>query len=65
MPKERIKKIIDKYIQKLIENKIDVEKVILFGSYAKGLSSKGSDLDLCVVSKNFGKDRIFQNTEII
>lgn len=40
----------------LEKNGIAVEKIILFGSYAKGTAKPWSDLDLCVVSKNFGKD---------
>jgi len=61
MSKERIKKLVDKYIKKLRENNVDIEKIILFGSYAKGLNSKDSDLDLCVVSKDFGKDRLLES----
>jgi len=61
MSKERIKKLIDKYIKKLRENDVDVEKVILFGSYAKGLDSNDSDLDLCIVSKDFGKDSLLES----
>jgi len=51
-PKNLIKK-----FHKLLEEKgIAVEKIILFGSYAKGKPKPWSDLDLCVVSKQFGKD---------
>ena len=50
------KKLIKKYRQILIQNKIKVDKIILFGSYAKGTAKPWSDLDLCVVSKQFGKD---------
>ena len=48
--------IINKYLQKVREFGIPVEKAILFGSYAKGIADKYSDVDLCVVSNQFGKD---------
>ena len=42
-----------------IENQgIPVAKVIIFGSYAKGIASRQSDIDLCIVSSEFGKDSV-------
>lgn len=42
---------------RLLEKKgIPIEKIIMFGSYAKGKAKSYSDLDLCVVSKQFGKN---------
>ena len=32
-----------------------IEKIILYGSYAKGTQTKWSDIDLCIVSKKFTK----------
>ena len=37
---------------------IPVEKMILFGSYAKGTAHKDSDIDIAVVSKKFGYDDV-------
>lgn len=34
------------------------DMVILFGSRAKGTARKDSDIDLAVVSRNFGKDKL-------
>lgn len=51
------KKAIDAYYNLLKRSGIQVDKVILFGSYAKGFAHKWSDLDLCIVSPQFGKDR--------
>lgn len=48
--------LIEKYKKVLKKNGIPVEKIILFGSYAKGTAKPWSDLDLCVVSSIFGKD---------
>ncbi len=35
-------------VKRLVEN-LDVEKIVLFGSYVKGASTKDSDLDLLVM----------------
>ena len=45
------------YRQALSEAGIRVEDLILFGSYAKGSPKPWSDLDVCVVSSSFGKDK--------
>ncbi len=45
------------YYKKLLASNIPVTKLIIFGSYAKGTAKPYSDLDLCVVSPIFGKDR--------
>jgi len=42
-----------------------VDKVILFGSYAKGKAWSGSDIDICVVSPKFGKDAFQDESELI
>jgi len=48
--------LIKKYYQVLVREGLPVEKIILFGSYAKGNPKPFSDIDLCVVSKKFGKN---------
>lgn len=47
---------IKKYKQNLINHLIPVDKIILFGSYAKGKQKPWSDIDLCIVSRSFGKN---------
>jgi predicted nucleotidyltransferase len=43
---------------------VDVDKIVVFGSYARGEEKKGSDIDIIIVSRNFeGKD-IFERVEI-
>lgn len=37
---------------------IPVKGLIIFGSYAKGMAKKDSDIDLCIVSPKFGKDSV-------
>ncbi len=61
-----VKKTIDKKIfdkirkyRKIIEHDgILVEEMVLFGSHAKGKASEWSDIDVAVVSKNFGQDDV-------
>lgn len=42
----------------LLSNKFGVNKVFLFGSYAYGNPTPGSDIDLCLVTKLKGKRKI-------
>lgn len=50
------KKLIAKYYQVLKAHRIAVDQMILFGSYAIGKQKIWSDVDVCVVSKSFGKN---------
>lgn len=52
-----IRAIILKYVEVLTQKGIHVEKVVLYGSYASGNVRSGSDLDIAIVSSDFGKDR--------
>lgn len=54
--REKTKKNINKFYKALLKKNILVEKLIMFGSYAKGKPKPWSDVDICVVSPKFGKD---------
>lgn len=54
---QSILRIVQAY-KKSLENDLRVEKVIIFGSQAKGTAKSWSDIDVAVVSRNFGHDRI-------
>lgn len=43
---------------KSLEKNIKVDSVILFGSYAKGTADKDSDVDIAVISPEFGQDTL-------
>lgn len=45
-----------KYLGEVRRLGVGVDKAYLFGSYAKGKVWEGSDLDVCVVSNDFGRD---------
>jgi len=54
--KERVEKILSKYFKNLA-NKLDLKIGILFGSYAKGNYSWGSDVDLLIVASNLPENQ--------
>ncbi|MBI3576683.1 nucleotidyltransferase domain-containing protein [Candidatus Gottesmanbacteria bacterium] len=39
---------------------IPVARTVLFGSWAKGKARKDSDIDICLVSPQFGKDDLIE-----
>lgn len=45
---------------KRVKRDIDIEKVILFGSYAEGKQREWSDIDLAVISDDFKKMNHFE-----
>ena len=53
-----IRDIILKFVEALKQEGISVDRVILYGSYAKGKIQPDSDIDVAVVSKHFGRDRV-------
>lgn len=57
MNNKNIKRIILRYIDKIKEYGIPIEHVFVFGSTVEGKMRLGSDIDTCVISPVFGKDR--------
>ena len=41
----------------LITSKISPEKIVLFGSYARGDNKENSDIDILIIVKNLGNER--------
>jgi predicted nucleotidyltransferase len=62
--KENIDSIIHSFLDS-IKNEIRIDKVFLFGSYARGTSSKYSDIDLAIVSRDFEGVRFFDRKRLI
>lgn len=54
---------IQKYVQ-YVRTKIKIEKVVLFGSYAQGTATADSDIDLAVVSPDFGKSLLREKMDL-
>ena len=46
------------FARSLEQQGIPIAHMIVFGSHAKGTAREDSDIDLCVVSPKFGKDRV-------
>ncbi len=64
LTQKEIKLIFSEFKKELEKNGIKVEKMILFGSYAKGKIHPYSDVDICVVSPQFGKKDFEEMVEI-
>jgi len=58
MVEKSIIKIIKIFIKAIEKEKIRAEKVILYGSCASGRQREDSDIDLAIVSKDFGQDTV-------
>jgi len=56
MVKKQITKIVKDFINTIKDKDIRVEAVYLFGSYAQNNANSDSDIDIAVVSPDFGKD---------
>ena len=65
MVDKEITEIIKRFADVLIRNGIRVEKVVLYGSYATGSAHPDSDIDLAIVSPDFGKDRYEEGTMLL
>jgi|SRR3989344_2209770 len=59
MVKEKDLKILKRFKEKL-SSSIPIKKIILFGSRAKGKTSKWSDFDILIVSDKFKGKRSFE-----
>jgi len=57
MVEKAIQRTISSFIKELKKRKIKIAKVILFGSRASGRAHEYSDIDVAIVSPDFGKDR--------
>ena len=56
---------VKQYASVLEKNGVVIDKIILFGSRAKGNSKPWSDYDLCIVSKQFGKNRFLERVKLM
>ena len=65
MDREYAIEIIHRYRLALEELGVNVEKMILFGSYAAGTYHEGSDIDLVVISKDFADKGFWDRIHIL
>jgi predicted nucleotidyltransferase len=58
MGKGQAIRVIKEFVHALKREGITIDRIILYGSYVKGHARPDSDIDVAVISKDFGKDRI-------
>ena len=56
MVKKEIKTLIQKFLKCLSQEGIPIQRVFIYGSYAKGEESKDSDIDVMLISEVFDKN---------
>ncbi|MBT9148760.1 MAG: nucleotidyltransferase domain-containing protein [Dehalococcoidia bacterium] len=61
----QIEGIIKRYSQQLENLGVKPEKMILYGSFAKGMAAEGSDIDLLIVSEDFQGMNIRERSELL
>jgi len=62
---QEVREIINRFVEAILSRGIHVDKAILYGSYATGTANKDSDLDVAVISSDFGKDRYKEGTMLM
>lgn len=67
MAKERgaVEKVIQDFLEALKDLGITVDRVFLFGSYARGEANEDSDIDLILVSRDFSNMPAWRRWEIL
>jgi predicted nucleotidyltransferase len=58
MGKGQAIRVIKEFVDALKRKGITIDRVILYGSYVKGNVRPDSDIDVAVISRDFGKDRV-------
>ena len=65
MSKTDVIRQVENILKELLENRgIIIYKIVIFGSFAKGLQREDSDIDIIVVSSVFRNMNIFERVEL-
>lgn len=64
MADDRIQEIMKYFEQKLIEDGLELNRIILFGSAYQGNYTNESDIDIAIISDDFIGKTIFQRAEL-
>lgn len=64
MVKRKIVKAANYLKESLQENGVRVDKLIVFGSQARGTAKKDSDIDIVIISKDFQNKDIFARAKL-
>ncbi|MEO0248836.1 MAG: nucleotidyltransferase domain-containing protein [candidate division WOR-3 bacterium] len=65
MDKNQLKKIIRRYRDQLKDMGICVDRIILFGSQARGTAKEPADIDLLVISDDFAGMSLLERLELL
>jgi predicted nucleotidyltransferase len=58
MGKGQAIRVIKEFVNALKREGITIDRVVLYGSYVRGNVRPDSDIDVAIISKDFGKDRV-------
>jgi len=58
MGKGQAIRVIKEFVNALKREGITIDRVVLYGSYVRGNVRPESDIDVAIISKDFGKDRV-------
>lgn len=61
---DKVSSIIERFLEELKKNNINIEQAVLFGSYAQGTFTTWSDIDIALVSSDFEGDRFKDRNKI-
>ncbi len=65
MAKSKVIEAIRYFEERLKANKMSVSKILLFGSQARGNAFAESDVDIVLISRDFGNKDIYKRLELI
>jgi predicted nucleotidyltransferase len=55
---KKYQRLVSKYVENVSDSGIKIKALYLFGSRIKGTAKRDSDLDVCIVSDDFGDDMV-------
>lgn len=64
MVEKEIIKTVERFVRKVRKCNIRIERVILYGSMVSGKAHKDSDIDVAIVSPDFGKNRYREGVKL-
>ncbi len=64
MAQKRAEEVVQFFYDCLKEKKLNISKIIVFGSQARGTETEDSDIDIIVVSEDFKRKNIFKRADM-
>lgn len=60
-----VRRTVRKYVQTLIKNGTRVQQILLYGSHANKTAHVDSDIDIIVISEDFGEKNLLERLQIL